>query len=558
MLRLSLRARITAVAVAGLIICVTCMGGLVFHEMHGLLYARGSSNLDLDLKVNMLVELLRSRGEPVIKDGKLMFGDTMVDGNNDLASSLSKTVALPTITLFNGDMRVATTATAADGSLAVGTRFAAGPIHESLFDRGEASKGEVTVAGEPYLASYMPIRDRAGRVLGAIGVGAPITVLYAGIDQVFWNLGLFGIVLLCVFTLAILAVINRVLRPFANLTTQITAVAEGHLDIVVGATGRHDEIGAMARAVAVLRDGMQQNAQRAALQQTEAARLADERKAETQRLADTFDQEVAGVVGQIGSTATRLEATAGAMSATARQTHEQAKAADHAAASAGSAVQTVASAAEELSASITEISRQVQHATSVTGRAVNDTQRTDGIMRTLAGSAQKIGHVVELISQIAGQTNLLALNATIEAARAGDAGKGFAVVASEVKNLANQTRQATDDISTQVADIQASTKEAVDAIGGISTIINQVSGIATSIAAAVEQQGTATAEIARSVQLAAQATSEVGSNIAGVGKAADDADQAANQVLASARDMSAEASQLKDKVVRFVAGVRAG
>ncbi len=121
-------------------------------------------------------------------------------------------------------------------------------------------------------------------------------------------------------------------------------------------------------------------------------------------------------------------------------------------------------------------------AAQVAETAVNDTRRTDVIVRALADGAEKIGHVVGLIANIAGQTNLLALNATIEAARAGDAGKGFAVVASEVKSLATQTGKATEEITGQIGQIQAATKEAVDAIRGITMTVDKVSTIASAIA----------------------------------------------------------------------------
>ena len=129
--------------------------------------------------------------------------------------------------------------------------------------------------------------------------------------------------------------------------------------------------------------------------------------------------------------------------------------------------QTVAAVAEELTASIGETSRQVAQSSRITGKAVGDARRTDAIVRALAEGAQKIGKVVELITNIAGQTNLLALNATIEAARAGDAGKGFAVVASEVRNLAQQTAKATEQIGAQIGQIQSATVEAVEAIRAI-------------------------------------------------------------------------------------------
>lgn len=150
-------------------------------------------------------------------------------------------------------------------------------------------------------------------------------------------------------------------------------------------------------------------------------------------------------------------------------------------------MQTVASAAEELNASIAEITRQVTESARISHQAVADARRTDAIVRALAENAEKIGEVVGLISNIAGQTNLLALNATIEAARAGESGRGFAVVAAEVKNLAAQTSRATQEIEARISDIQASTGEAVGAIKTIGATIEQVSGIAASIATAVEQ-----------------------------------------------------------------------
>jgi methyl-accepting chemotaxis protein len=217
----------------------------------------------------------------------------------------------------------------------------------------------------------------------------------------------------------------------------------------------------------------------------------------------------------------------------------------------------VASATEELTASISEINRQVAQSAKISGKAVDDAKRTDAIVHTLAEGAEKIGAVVGLITNIASQTNLLALNATIEAARAGDAGKGFAVVASEVKNLANQTGKATEEIGAQITQIQTATKEAVEAIRGISATIEEVSAIATAIASAVEEQGAATSEIARNVQQTSQAAQEVTVGVSGVSQAASETGAAAGMVLTAAADLSKQAEQLSSEVNAFVAGVRA-
>ena len=193
----------------------------------------------------------------------------------------------------------------------------------------------------------------------------------------------------------------------------------------------------------------------------------------------------------------------------------------------------------------------------IAGKAVTDAERTNVQVQGLAEAAQKIGEVVQLITDIASQTNLLALNATIEAARAGDAGKGFAVVASEVKNLANETAKATEEITAQIGAIQQATQDAVVAIQTISGTIGQINEIATTIASAVEEQGAATQEIARNVQQAAAGTQEVSSNIAGVTQAAGETGSAAGQMLSASGELSHQGEALRGEVDRFLATIRA-
>jgi methyl-accepting chemotaxis protein len=353
------------------------------------------------------------------------------------------------------------------------------------------------------------------------------------------------------------SLIHGISAPIGRMTAAMRRLADRDMSSDIPGVGRGDEIGSMAAAVLVFKDNMIRADRLAGEQEQIKVAAAVAQKSAMNKTADAFQNKVGGLVSMLSSGATELEATARAMTGTATRTNGQAASVVAAAEEASAGVGTVAAAAEQLTSSISEISRRVTQSTKITGQAVADARRTDVIVRALAEGAEKIGHVVGLITNIAGQTNLLALNATIEAARAGDAGKGFAVVASEVKSLANQTAKATEEIGVQIAQIQSATKEAVDAIRGITGTIEEVSSISMSIAAAVEEQGAATAEIARNVQQTAHSAREVTVNIGGVSQAATETGAAAAQVLSAAGDLSRQAEQLTSEVGSFVAEVRA-
>jgi methyl-accepting chemotaxis protein len=350
---------------------------------------------------------------------------------------------------------------------------------------------------------------------------------------------------------------RSITTPLARITLALKTLASGDKAFEIPELHRRDEIGEMARSAEIFKKTSIEFERLVAEQEAQKATIAAAQKAAMNQTADAFEAKVGSLVSMLSSGATELQATATSMSAIATQTDERATTVAAAAEEASAGVQTVAAAAEELTASIHEISRQVAQSSRITERAVQDARRTDTIVRALANGAQKIGDVVQLITGIAAQTNLLALNATIEAARAGDAGKGFAVVASEVKSLANQTAKATEEIGSQIAQIQSATGEAVQAIQAIGVTIDEVSAIASNIAAAVEEQGAATAEIARNVQQTAASTQAVTATIAGVSQAANDTGAAAGEVLGSASGLSQQAGQLTNEVNSFVAGIRA-
>jgi methyl-accepting chemotaxis protein len=346
-------------------------------------------------------------------------------------------------------------------------------------------------------------------------------------------------------------------RPIKALDSAMRDIAAGHHTIAVPGAGRQDEIGSMAGAVEIFKNGLIETEQMRAGQEQQRERALLERRDTMNALASRFENGVGSVVGAVGSAAGELRSTAHTMATTAVEATRQTAAVAAASGESTQSAQAVAAAVEQLNASIREIAQQVNESARIASDAVSQANTTYSEVQSLAEAAQKIGDVVKLISEIAAQTNLLALNATIEAARAGEAGRGFAVVASEVKALATQTSRATDEISAQVGAIQDATRSSVGSIQGITSTIGRVSEIASAIAAAVEQQGAATLEIARNVAEAARGTSEVSENIVGVDQAARETGIAATRVVESAADLARNGDDLKTQVDTFLREVRA-
>ena len=318
-----------------------------------------------------------------------------------------------------------------------------------------------------------------------------------------------------------LFVARLVIRPVLAVRDGLVAVSRGDLTAEVDVATR-DEVGQMAGAL---------NEATASLRSTVRA------TAESAQTLAAAAEELTGSAQAISSSAEEAAAQANSVAAAAEQISRN--------------VQTVASGSEEMGASITEIAQNASEAARVAGTAVGTAEATTRTVTQLGQSSQEIGEVVRTITSIAEQTNLLALNATIEAARAGEAGKGFAVVANEVKELAQETAKATEDIARRVQAIQDDTSGATGAISEIAEVIGRINDFQTTIASAVEEQGATTAEMNRSVSEVATGSSQIADTIAGVAAAASTTTEGVAQTRSAAVDLARMSGELQLLVQRF-------
>ena len=348
-----------------------------------------------------------------------------------------------------------------------------------------------------------------------------------------------------------------IVRSLKALEGAMGRLTGGDLETEIPATKQHDEIGRMARAVEVFKLNAQEMRRMEAEKEEQERRAAQEKRQAMQQLADGFEANVMGVVEGVAGAANDMRATAQDMSGMAEAASGQAQDVADAARSTTEHVQSVSAAAEQLAAAVNEVGEKVSHAATAAEQAAAQTERTDETMSSLSLTASEIGSIVELISDIAEQTNLLALNATIEAGRAGEAGRGFAVVATEVKNLADQTAEATIDIRRKVENIRDASTNSVDAIKEIKTRIQELHGTNTVVASAVEEQIASINEISRSTRQAADGTRAVSESIEQLSRASSQTGDAASVVLDRSGSLNASSGELKQVVAQFLAGVRA-
>lgn len=481
--------------------------------------------------------------------------------NHDMIDEIGR-VTSETVTLFKWEddskdfWRVTTNIIKGDGKRAVGTQLGQKGRVYPVIMKGQTFNGEATILGKDYYTIYEPVLSPDGKKIGILYAGVLKSKINAGLTNIINALILASVISIVIGAAVTGLIVRNLMRPIPLLAEVMEKVAGGDLSAENNYTDRKDEVGEMASALEIFRE----NAERVERLRQEREEAEQKSKEETARkmkeMADSFESTVGGIMASVQEAANGLTTTANILAENSKQTSQESAVASSASNEASNGVQTVAVATEELTASITEISRQVTESNSIIQSTVVEAQETDSTVSSLAQEAQKIGDVVSLIQDISEQTNLLALNATIEAARAGEAGKGFAVVASEVKNLANQTGKATEDISGQISAIQNIASDAAGAIQKIVERIERINGISANISAAVEEQSAATQEISTNVNHTSDAIVKVSGNIESVSAATQKSDEASNDVLDAAQKLSAQSTTLDTEIKTFLSSIR--
>ncbi|MFM7419343.1 MAG: methyl-accepting chemotaxis protein, partial [Alphaproteobacteria bacterium] len=377
------------------------------------------------------------------------------------------------------------------------------------------------------------------------------------VNQATLLIALMGLFSLAALIAAGWVVVARVTRPLGTLSSGMEAMSKGDLSKEFRGTERQDEVGEMARAATVFREGLMEAEKLRAAEASRGAEMEAARRAAIQSIAGDLDRAVGQSVGTLSQSTAMLVQEGTKVASVTDATLSQARSAAQEGTEANHGIQSVSAAAEELTVAISEVSNRVTAVAQTARGAAEQADRVSSLVDGLNAASVRINDVTGLIGTIAAQTNLLALNATIESARAGEAGKGFAVVASEVKNLAAQSAKATESIQTEIGAMQTIIGDVVGVIGDIVARISQLDGENTAIAAAVEEQSATTAEIASSLRNAAKAVDGLEGSIGRVSGMAEDAGKAMGGITHASRTLADEAVQLREATQALIKRLQA-
>ncbi|MCX7626929.1 MAG: methyl-accepting chemotaxis protein [Methylophilaceae bacterium] len=521
----------TSIALAAILV------GITTHNLNEEMRRQAQASQEKSMRVAWHVLRAKGGGDFRVENGQLMNGDHVLNGDFEVVDTVQKLVG-GTATIFMGDTRVSTNVKKPDGSRAIGTQLAKGPVYDTVLKQGKPYRGEAEILGTEYFTAYDPIFDQAGRVIGILYVGVEKAEFFDVIEGLLLkNVGYTVLVLLLSSSVAYVLT-KTLLKPLLQLNDSMSRLASGSGDLTmrIQAGSGEDEIGRVAQSFNRFMEGLQ-GIIRELLQQT--AHISD------------YATRFAGVAQQVAVGSQRQSETVGVIVANMNNmigslslVSSSAEEADSIAREAGENARRGMQVVQEAAAEINRVADAVTHVAQT--------------VASLGRRSDEISGIVQVIKEIAEQTNLLALNAAIEAARAGEQGRGFAVVADEVRKLAERTSKATHEIGAMIATIQGETQAAVNNMeNGIAQVrqgvllAGQAGEALTQINAGSMQTMHVIGKIADAMRQGNAATEEIGQNVAEIARMAQERVEISRKISESAAQLDQVAAKLREVVGNF-------
>ena len=358
--------------------------------------------------------------------------------------------------------------------------------------------------------------------------------------------------------LAAFIIFRIVTKPVRILGEVMRALTQNNINIDVPYTKQSTEIGSMARKVEIFKQNAVDKARLEKEQAMAAERAKEEKKKMMQDLASRFESSVQGIVNSVLTNADDLARVSQSMAALVADVSDKAGNVTVAADDTLNNIKLVVGSAQDMSSSGAEIAHQMNTATEAVTVTVRASDETYKISQNLGTASEQISEIVKIIQQIADQINLLSLNATIEAARAGEAGKGFAVVANEVKNLANQTKNATVNIAEHIGNIRQVSSDVITAMSSIKGSIEQVDNSSSTVKSALVEQQKMTTRISSNMENASSQTESIVADIKQVTHASMEAKRSSEELLQAVHMLTREGDKLGKEVSSFIKEIANG